>query len=50
MTIMTAVCGLWHMSFMCKVIKAGGIGRNGSSIAVSQTLFVTADVVFWLLL
>uniref|UniRef100_T1GLP6 Uncharacterized protein n=1 Tax=Megaselia scalaris TaxID=36166 RepID=T1GLP6_MEGSC len=34
MALMTIVCGLWQISFMCKVIKAGGIGRNGSSIAI----------------
>lgn len=38
---MTIVTCLWQMNLMFKVIKAGGIGRNGSSIAVS--LFAICD-------
>ncbi|KAL5288651.1 hypothetical protein ACFFRR_009092 [Megaselia abdita] len=46
MTLMTVVCGLWQMSFMCKVIKAGGIGRNGSSIAGTSVLSPSAPLAF----
>lgn len=38
MTIMTCI---WQMNLMFKVIKDGGVGRNGSSIAVS--LFAICD-------
>lgn len=36
MGLMTIVCGLWAMSHFVSVILAGGVGKNGSTVAVSQ--------------
>lgn len=36
MTIMTVVCGVWALSVTLRIIHAGGVGKNGSTVAVSQ--------------
>ncbi|XP_037037893.1 cholinephosphotransferase 1 isoform X1 [Bradysia coprophila] len=34
MTIMTVVCGVWALSVTLRVIHAGGVGKNGSTVAL----------------
>lgn len=36
MSIMTVVCGVWALSVTLRIIHAGGVGKNGSTVAVSQ--------------
>lgn len=35
MAIMTIICGTWSLIPFFSVIRAGGIGKNGSTVAVS---------------
>lgn len=32
---MTIVCGIWSLSHIFSVVLAGGVGKNGSTVAVS---------------
>lgn len=32
---MTVVCGVWSLTYIFSVILAGGVGKNGSTVAVS---------------
>lgn len=36
MPVMTIIAGVWSLSHMFKAIHAGGIGKNGSTVAVSR--------------
>lgn len=35
MSIATVVCGVWSLTRIFSVILAGGVGKNGSTVAVS---------------
>lgn len=35
MSIATIICGIWSLSRIFSVILAGGVGKNGSTVAVS---------------
>lgn len=35
MSIATVVCGIWSLTRIFNVILAGGVGKNGSTVAVS---------------
>lgn len=35
LSLMTLVCGIWSLWFIFSVILAGGVGKNGSTVAVS---------------
>lgn len=38
MTIMTVVCGVWALSVTLRVIHAGGVGKNGSTVAGTSVI------------
>uniref|UniRef100_A0A2M4DP65 Putative secreted protein n=1 Tax=Anopheles darlingi TaxID=43151 RepID=A0A2M4DP65_ANODA len=38
MAIMTIICGGWSLLHFGAVIRAGGVGKNGSTVAVSVTI------------
>lgn len=35
MSIATVVCGVWSLTRIFSVVLAGGVGKNGSTVAVS---------------
>lgn len=35
MSVATVVCGVWSLTRIFNVILAGGVGKNGSTVAVS---------------
>lgn len=35
MSIATVICGVWALTRIFSVILAGGVGKNGSTVAVS---------------
>lgn len=35
MSVATIICGVWSLSRIFSVILAGGVGKNGSTVAVS---------------
>lgn len=40
LSITTIVCGLWSLSYVFSVIHAGGVGKNGSTVAVSEYIYI----------
>ncbi|KAG4068222.1 hypothetical protein HA402_008863 [Bradysia odoriphaga] len=38
MTVMTVVCGVWALSVTLRVIHAGGVGKNGSTVAGTSVI------------
>lgn len=54
MSVATVVCGVWSLTRIFNVILAGGVGKNGSTVAVSlqpnnkvkNTTFETECIVF----
>lgn len=43
MSVMTTVCGVWSLSQIFNVIRGGGIGKNGSTVAVSLIFNIKTD-------
>lgn len=35
MSVATVVCGVWSLTRIFNVVLAGGVGKNGSTVAVS---------------
>ncbi|XP_017772691.1 PREDICTED: choline/ethanolaminephosphotransferase 1 isoform X5 [Nicrophorus vespilloides] len=46
--IFTTICGLWSLVNMLKVIFTGGVGKNGSTVAVSCEWFMLICIVFYI--
>jgi hypothetical protein len=38
---MTLICGTWNVWHFLAVIRAGGVGKNGSTVAVSLKLQIS---------
>lgn len=36
MSVATIVCGVWSLTRIFKVVRSGGVGKNGSTVAVSE--------------
>uniref|UniRef100_A0A1A9ZGI1 diacylglycerol cholinephosphotransferase n=1 Tax=Glossina pallidipes TaxID=7398 RepID=A0A1A9ZGI1_GLOPL len=36
-SLMTIICGIWSLSYISSVILAGGVGKNGSTVALPIT-------------
>lgn len=37
-SLMTIICGIWSLSYISSVILAGGVGKNGSTVAGTSVL------------
>lgn len=35
MSVATVVCGVWSLTRIFSVVASGGVGKNGSTVAVS---------------
>lgn len=52
---MTIVCGIWSLSYIFSVVLAGGVGKNGSTVAVSFNTLINRKIanlivlLFWLI-
>ncbi|XP_055383416.1 cholinephosphotransferase 1 isoform X1 [Condylostylus longicornis] len=48
LSLMTIACGTWSGYFYCQVILAGGVGKNGSTVAIPYTdydcIFITNSI------
>lgn len=44
MSIATIICGVWSLSRIFSVILAGGVGKNGSTVAVSVNKQTTKQI------
>jgi hypothetical protein len=51
MVVMTLICGTWNVWHFLAVIRAGGVGKNGSTVAVSLKLQISISnsktIFFW---
>lgn len=37
MSVATIICGAWSLTRIFNVVRSGGVGKNGSTVAVSLT-------------
>lgn len=45
MAVMTIICGVWSLWHIFSTILAGGVGKNGSTVAVSCTSYINPTLI-----